>query len=131
MKQLDYCLGLFKDIGVSHFTFQPSGLKDLKLLMGPGIYILRSHREFLYVGMAKNILARITDSTHIACKRAFKEAHCLDIICASSEGYARGIETELIQKLQPKYNVRGTWVGPPETKEFARDFREALTKKLG
>lgn len=131
MKQLRYCIRLLGDIGVPAFSFFPGGLRDLKLLMGPGVYLLRSHAEPLYVGMAKNVLARVTDEAHTACQQAFKEAVFFDVICAHSEEHARGLETELIRKLQPKYNVRGTWAGMPEIKQFARDFTEALTERLG
>lgn len=145
---LPYCEHYLEDVGSKMFSF--NGLQPIRELLGPGVYMVLSHTdEPLYIGMAGNILARISDESHTAIRRAFKEGYRLYVIIARSEAHARGMETELIQKMQPKFNVRGKASQrliefyrkraeqeekerrDPELMAFRGNFRAALSERLG
>lgn len=145
---LPYCEHYLEDVGSKMLSFD--GLQPLKEMMGPGVYMVLSHsNEPLYVGMAGNVLARISDESHVALRKALRQGYRLFIILAKSEDHARGMETELINKMQPKYNVRGK-ASPeeieyyrkqaeqedkerrdPELMRFRGEFRAALSERLG
>lgn len=125
---LDFSANLLEDIGCEVFSFYPKGIRDLRKLLGPGVYILKSPERVLYVGMAKNILARISDNAHASFRSAIKEAHIIQVILAKSVAHAQGLETELIQKMQPKYNVRGV---DPDFKRKAEEWRKVTSSLAG
>lgn len=125
---LNLSTNLLEDIGCEMFTFYPRGIKDLRKLLGPGVYILKSPLRVLYVGMAKNVLARISDNAHASFRSAIKEAHIIQVILAKSVAHAQGLETELIQKMQPKYNVRGI---NPDFREKAEEWHGIVSSLAG
>jgi len=84
-------------------------LKELPSL--PGVYIFKKGKEYLYIGKAKNLKARI--KTHklqakVNKKEAmiFNQASKLEWITTDSDFNATLLEAKLIKENQPKYNVR-------------------------
>lgn len=89
--------------------------EDFHTLTGPGVYtamrgVKREEIEILYVGSAKNILARISDPAHSALRKAMavggEQLRIMFLICRS-EAHARDVEAQLISQWQPKFNVAG------------------------
>ena len=76
-----------------------------------GVYIFKKGKQYLYIGKAKNLKARITahkNESKINPKEAliFKQADKIDYIITKSEFNAFLTEAELIKEKKPKYNVR-------------------------
>jgi len=102
-------------------------LKDkIKILPGkPGVYLFKDNLEnIIYIGKAKNIKKRVT--SHFAkpkiCGFDFiSEIADLDYFQCSDEKEAMLLESELIKKLQPKYNI--------EWKDDKGFFFVAITKE--
>jgi len=77
----------------------------------PGVYIFKKGKEYLYIGKAKNLRARIR--THkiqakVNKKEAliFNQASTIECITTDSDFNAILLEAKLIREKQPKYNVR-------------------------
>jgi excinuclease UvrABC nuclease subunit len=130
-----------------HFLFQTDSgfgfdLVAFQKLLGPGVYMVSGVGGMLYIGSAKNILARIADETHLSFRQALTEAQgaWVSIILAKSEKHAREMEAYYISLHQPKYNKIGkgstpsTYTGELDERwaeaNFAADFERALTEKL-
>ena len=84
-------------------------LKEIPSL--PGVYFFKKGKEYLYIGKAKNLKARI--KTHklqakVNKKEAliFNQASKLEWITTDSDFNATLLEAKLIKEKQPKYNVR-------------------------
>lgn len=77
----------------------------------PGVYrMLGKNDEVLYVGKAKNLKNRVTsytlpDKLPNRLKRMISETHRMEIVTAHSEIEALLLESNLIKKLQPRYNI--------------------------
>jgi excinuclease UvrABC nuclease subunit len=111
------------ECGSEVFSFHPDGFWKLT---GPGIYIAmkgsteQGDFEVLYVGSAKNILARIAEDTHESLREALRQKGCrLMIISCKSEKHAREEESRCIFECQPTLNIRGKSNG-----EIARAIQE-------
>ena len=76
-----------------------------------GVYIFKKGREYLYIGKAKNLKARILthkNGAQVNQKEAliFNQADKINYIITQSEFNALLLEAKLIQEKKPKYNVR-------------------------
>ncbi len=78
---------------------------------GPGVYrMLNSRGDVLYVGKAKNLKRRVTSYTQVAklprrLQRMVAETHALEIITTRSEVEALLLESNMIKRFMPRYNV--------------------------
>ncbi len=83
-------------------------LKTQDLPGKPGVYLFRSPEELLYIGKAANLKKRIKDHFQ---KKAFRDTLFMDkvsrvgYIITDSEIEALLLESKLIKKYRPKYNV--------------------------
>lgn len=83
-------------------------VKWFKRLRKPGIYLINGASEMLYIGMARDLLARLCSREHEAVIKSLKEfVTQILIVPAKSEAHARDLETQYIRSLQPKYNIKG------------------------
>jgi|CryBogDrversion2_8_1035294.scaffolds.fasta_scaffold00360_7 excinuclease ABC subunit C len=77
----------------------------------PGVYrMLGQKQEVLYVGKAKNLKKRVVSYCHIQklpnrLQRMVAELSSLEIVITHTEIEALLLESNLIKKLQPRYNV--------------------------
>lgn len=77
----------------------------------PGVYrMLNQSGDVLYVGKAKNLKNRVAsytlpDKLPIRLKRMIAETASLEIVTTHSEVEALLLESNLIKKLQPRYNI--------------------------
>lgn len=82
-----------------------------KLPDRPGIYkMISATAKVLYIGKAKNLRKRVISYSHIErltnrIKRMVGEIQTIEIVTTSTEVEALLLESNLIKKLQPKYNV--------------------------
>jgi hypothetical protein len=83
------------------------GINELCLLMGPGVYVLWKGKEPLYIGSAKNVLARISTDRHQVVRQCLAEADWIEIFVYRSEIDARDDEAKLIGLWQPTHNIQG------------------------
>jgi excinuclease ABC subunit C len=86
--------------------------KALKTLsMGPGVYRMIDYKgDALYVGKAKNLKRRVTNYTQLSrlpyrLQRMVSETTSLEVVETSSEVEALLLESNLIKRLMPRYNV--------------------------
>lgn len=77
--------------------------KDFRSLLLPGIYILMRGEECLYIGMSGRLLGRIGGRHHQ--KRAMRECDKVLLFPCKSKEAANALETILIGKMKPKYNL--------------------------
>jgi len=83
----------------------------LTLPSSPGVYrMLGKDDAVLYVGKAKNLKKRVLNYTQIEklphrLRRMVSETLTMEIVITKSETEALLLESNLIKKLQPKYNV--------------------------
>ncbi len=77
----------------------------------PGVYrMLNSRGDVLYVGKARNLKNRVTNYTHLAglsnriCRMVVETA-AMEIVTTHTEVEALLLESNLIKKLTPRYNV--------------------------
>ncbi|MSO75141.1 MAG: excinuclease ABC subunit UvrC [Alphaproteobacteria bacterium] len=81
------------------------------LPVAPGVYrMLDRHGEPLYVGKAKSLRKRVaayvkTDSLPVRLQRMVAAAASLEIVTTNSEVEALLLESNLIKKLKPRYNI--------------------------
>lgn len=107
-ERVDHSHGI-DELGLELFSLHAEGFWKLT---GPGVYIAMSksgdNLEVLYIGSAKNLLARVSDPTHESLREAFKAKDCrlLMSIC-KSEKHARDVEAMLISAYQPTLNIAG------------------------
>lgn len=99
----------FTENGLELFGMHFEGFRRLT---GPGVYMASIGTgetfELLYIGSAKNILARISEASHGSLRRAFEVKDCrLLIIACKSEKHARKVESDLILAYRPKFNIAG------------------------
>jgi excinuclease ABC subunit C len=77
----------------------------------PGVYrMISASSKVLYVGKAKNLKKRVISYSHVdklpnRLKRMVSETLTMEIVTTSTEIEALLLESNLIKKLQPKYNV--------------------------
>ncbi|MGB8276238.1 MAG: excinuclease ABC subunit UvrC [Alphaproteobacteria bacterium] len=77
----------------------------------PGVYrMLDARGGALYVGKAKNLKRRVTSYTQFAklplrLKRMVAETHQLEVVTTRTEAEALLLESNLIKRLKPRYNV--------------------------
>lgn len=77
----------------------------------PGVYRMISvSLKVLYVGKAKDLKKRVISYSHVErlptrLKRMVSETHTMEIVTTATEVEALLLESNLIKKLQPKYNV--------------------------
>lgn len=77
----------------------------------PGVYrMLNAEGEALYVGKAKNLKKRVTSYTRIErlpirLQRMVMSTHTLEIVTTHTEAEALLLESNLIKKLKPRYNI--------------------------
>ncbi|MBY0281650.1 MAG: excinuclease ABC subunit UvrC [Alphaproteobacteria bacterium] len=77
----------------------------------PGIYrMLNQNQEVLYIGKAKNLKKRVISYCHIQklpnrLQRMVAELHNVEVVITHTEIEALLLESNLIKKLQPRYNV--------------------------
>lgn len=90
-----------------------SAIKDVvkNLPHKPGVYrMLSAAGKVLYVGKAKNLKKRVVSYTQIdklpnRLKRMVNETRAMEIVTTASETEALLLESNLIKKLQPRYNI--------------------------
>lgn len=119
-ERLDHSIG-FDDRGLQWFSIHRDGFWKLT---GPGVYVAMvgsgEALEILYIGSAKNVLARISDPSHSSLREAFMAENCrLLISICKSEKHARDAESMLIAAYNPKLNI----VGKSPNSETAKALR--------
>jgi excinuclease ABC subunit C len=78
---------------------------------GPGVYLMQSRREVLYVGKARNLRKRLAQYAHYRgaphAKTGVMLSHVrkVDTILTTTEKEALILEASLIKKHRPRYNV--------------------------
>ena len=78
---------------------------------GPGVYLMQSRREVLYVGKARNLRKRLAQYAHYRGSAHAKTGVMLghvrrvDTILTTTEKEALILEASLIKKHRPRYNV--------------------------
>ncbi len=78
---------------------------------GPGVYrMLNTEGDALYVGKARNLKRRVTNYTQLArlpsrLQRMVAETDELEIVTTHTEAEALLLESNLIKRLAPRYNV--------------------------
>lgn len=91
----------------------------------PGVYLFKHQATVLYVGKAINLRSRtlsyFTGQNLPKTEAMIAEATKLDHILVSSELEALLLETKLIQKFQPRYNLRSKDDKSPLYITFTRD----------
>ncbi|MFO0995580.1 MAG: excinuclease ABC subunit UvrC [Alphaproteobacteria bacterium] len=87
-------------------------LGQIKTLPGsPGVYrMLDGRGEALYVGKARNLKKRVTSYTHLPklshrIQRMVRETASLEVVTTHTEVEALLLESNLIKRLKPRYNV--------------------------
>lgn len=85
---------------------------QLKILPAtPGVYRMLNRRgDALYVGKAQNLKKRVTSYTQISklprrLQRMVAETHRLEVVTTQSEIEALLLESNMIKRLMPRYNV--------------------------
>jgi excinuclease ABC subunit C len=77
----------------------------------PGVYrMLNARGDALYVGKARNLKARVVNYTHIAdlsnrLRRMVAETASMEVVVTHTEVEALLLESNLIKRLMPRYNV--------------------------
>lgn len=108
----------------------------LRRLLSSGTYVVSKDKECLYVGSAKNVMARISDESHDSFRMALCQATQVMVKMSPTEHDARHFEARMIAVRQPKYNKVGKskatelWRQSIVADEFEESFREELTKNL-
>lgn len=88
--------------------------KDKLAIMptGPGVYLMKNEKaEVVYIGKAKNLKSRIRSYFNGSDSRArihflLKEVRDVETVLTENEGQALVLESDLIKKYKPRYNVR-------------------------
>lgn len=81
------------------------------LSLGPGVYrMLGEKGEILYIGKAKNLKKRVVSYTYtsklpVRLQRMVAQTRSMEIVTTHSETEALLLESNLIKKLKPKYNI--------------------------
>ncbi len=95
----------------NEFSLDPMTLK-LRLPDGPGVYLFKDRSgEVLYVGKAKNlkkrVLAYLKPAGDLPPKTAvmMSRAEVLDFILTTTENEALILESNLVKRLMPRYNI--------------------------
>ena len=78
---------------------------DFRELLRPGVYVAMLGDDVLYVGMSNQLLRRV-GGKHKQAEKAFAECDKVQLYPCVSVLAARELETILIGRLNPKYNVR-------------------------
>jgi len=96
---------------------------ELKTLPSqPGVYRMQNAvGEVLYVGKARNLVRRVTNYTQPnrlsnRIMRMVGETQKLEVIVTKSEIEALLLESNLIKKMQPRYNI--SWPEKPQRRLF-------------
>ena len=82
-----------------------------RLPSGPGVYRMLDHAgDVLYVGKARNLKRRVTNYAHPAklSHRIFRmvsETHAMEVVTTHTEVEALLLESNLIKRLKPRFNV--------------------------
>ena len=100
------------------YVIHPDGLRRM---LSCGVYLLSKDREHLYIGSAKNILARISDESHESFRQSLCEADWITFYMAKFELDARGKEAYEIALHQPRYNIRGKGFTTSAAKDIWRN----------
>ncbi|MBW6451456.1 MAG: excinuclease ABC subunit UvrC [DPANN group archaeon] len=89
-------------------------LKDFleELPTDPGVYLMKNEKnEIIYIGKAKNLKKRIksyfiiSKTQHIKVETMVSHIKYVDFIATNSEVEALILESELVKKYKPKYNI--------------------------
>jgi excinuclease ABC subunit C len=78
----------------------------------PGVYrMLNASGDALYVGKARNLKRRVTSYTQVdrlptRLKRMVAETHSLEVVVTHTEVEALLLESNLVKRLRPRYNVQ-------------------------
>lgn len=93
-------------------TFDELKDKASNLPLSPGVYIMRDKsNQVIYVGKAKKLKNRVsqyfldTASYSPKTRMMVSKIHCFDVIVAASEFEALVLESSLIKRYLPKYNI--------------------------
>jgi len=96
-------------VNLSQFAIPEAGQQfkasDFRALLNPGVYLYILGEVPLYVGLGKCLLYRESDPKHKQAKRARAEADTVKLYPCVSFQAARDLETILIGRIKPKYNV--------------------------
>ncbi|MDA0998663.1 MAG: excinuclease ABC subunit UvrC [Proteobacteria bacterium] len=77
----------------------------------PGVYrMLNAAGDVLYVGKAKNVRKRVTSYTHperqsVRIRRMIQQTVALEIVTTETEAEALLLESDLIKRYAPRYNI--------------------------
>jgi excinuclease ABC subunit C len=104
------------------------------LPMAPGVYrMLNGNGDALYVGKAKDLRKRVTSYTNLSrmsgrLLRMIAETATLEVITTNTEVEALLLESNLIKKLKPRYNIllRDDKSFPSILLRFDHDFPQVL-----
>lgn len=83
--------------------------KFLKLPQVPGVYIFRKNGRPIYIGKSINLKSRLNSyllvNVGLKTRRMIDEAESVDYIKVNSELESLLLESDLIKKFKPKYNI--------------------------
>jgi excinuclease ABC subunit C len=97
--------------GASHLGLAALRQALSTLPAGPGVYrMLASNGDVLYVGKARNLKRRVTSYTQLArlpirLQRMVAQISALEVVTTHTEAEALLLESNLIKRLAPRYNV--------------------------
>ena len=94
---------------IKHNQISEEELKNLPKL--PGVYLMKDEAgEVIYVGKAKNLKTRVRSYFNLSDTRAsvkfiLKRVHKIDTLVTENERQALVLESDLIGKYKPRYNI--------------------------
>ena len=97
--------------GASHVGLEALRRALPTLPAGPGVYrMVNSDGDILYVGKARSLKRRVTSYTHLArlplrLQRMVSQTSALEVVTTHTEAEALLLESNLIKRLAPRYNV--------------------------
>ena len=91
----------------------------LRVLCGPGVYVLSAGEVTLYVGASRSLLGRVAHPRHEK-RQAHLQADRLLLLPCGSRDKAQALESILIEVLQPIYNEGSRMILTTEERQRMR-----------
>lgn len=80
---------------------------DIRLLLGPLVYLALGRNDILYVGMSSVGLSRVFAQNHSVISNIIKDITSIELYQTRTVEEAESLEKKLIKEMQPKYNKLG------------------------
>ncbi len=112
---VSYAWKKYTDNAIIHHNLAPSSMNyqynPLEFPQNPGVYLMKDERNrFIYVGKAKNLRSRVGSYFHSRDQSSktrvmLTKVHNVEYITTLSEKEALLLESSLIKKHRPRYNI--------------------------